>query len=745
MQPYPLDPESCEALLSGSVAPAEAPPALRDVARLLEAARGSDEVVLVGDEEATAKLFVAAMADPAAVEGPALSAEARRGELRTMISMNKAKVIPLIAGAVLAAGTSVAAATGSFSHPGAARSAPPAHTTHLSARPAGYATASMRPAHLGDMRFVLLAASASARAGLYGSAVRHTGSPGPRHRVGKPPVTRHSGGHRSGGSGSGDQVEGFVTTVNGSTTSGSCGQSGQAGSFVLAGGEGGDARTGVRAHDGGVPVTVNVSSSTTFEDQADSSPGFQDVCVGSHVDASGTIASDGSLTASNVEVQSEFGSDQVEGMVMSVNGSSTSGMCGQSGATGSFVVANGDEGGDSQGTNGAHDESGGPVTVNVTSSTTFEDQADSSPGFQDVCVGSHVHASGTTAPDGSLTASNVEVQVEMGEVGGMVTSVNGSSATGTCGASGQPGSFVVTGGDEGGDSQGQAATDGGGSPVTVNVTSSTTFEDQADPSPGFQDVCVGSDARATGTFASDGSLTATNVSVHVEMAEVGGMVTSVNGSSTAGACGQSGATGSFMVTGGDSSGSGDGATDGGGSPTTVNVTASTTFEDAADSSPGFQDVCVGSFVHATGTIAPDGSLTATNVSVHVETAGVSGTVSSVNGSSTSGACGSGQTGSFVVSGSSSGDGVTDGGGSPVTVTVTSSTTFADQADSSPGFQDVCVGSQVSVSGTVTSAGSITATSVEVHSGDSSGGGSGGGDSARSLSTGRYTATAARPS
>jgi hypothetical protein len=761
MQVHPLDPESCEALLSGSMTPAEAPPDLHDVAQLLAAVRLPAEEGELGDEEATAKLFVAAMTAEAVVEEPALAAEARREGLRTMIGINKAKVIPVIAGAVLAAGTSVAAATGGFSHSGAAHSAPPARAVHHAARSAGHEAGSIRLAgagHLGSMRFVLASASTEAHTGLHFAALQRTGVPGPRRPVGDP-GSRHRRHHGSGGPGSGsDHVEGVVTTVNGSTSSGMCGTSGGTGSFVVAGGEGGDSQTAARHHDGGMPVTVNVSSSTTFEDQADSSPGFQDVCVGSNVDASGTFASDGSLTAANVEVQAESANDQVGGMVTSVNGSSTAGMCGTSGATGSFVVANGDEGGDSQGgdqggdsqgANGAHDDGGGPVTVNVTSSTTFEDQADSSPGFQDVCVGSHVHASGTFASDGSLSATTVAVQVEMAEVGGMVTSVNGSSTAGMCGTSGATGSFVVTGGDSGGGGGGgggDSVTDGG-SPVTVNVTSSTTFEDQADSSPGFQDVCVGSFVHATGTLASDGSLTAANVDVHVEMGDVGGMVTSVNGSSTAGMCGTSGATGSFVVTGGDSSGGGggDSVTDGGGSPVTVNVTSSTTFEDEADSSPGFQDVCVGSFVHASGMFASDGSLTATNVSVHVQTAEVQGTVTSVNGNSASGTCGSGTSGSFVVTGGGGGgDSVTDGGGSPVTVNVTSSTTFEDQADSSPSFHDVCVGSQVGARGTLASDGSLTATNVAVFSGDSGGGGDGGGGgggAVHSLSTGgSHTAT-----
>ncbi|MGO9333170.1 MAG: hypothetical protein ACLQCU_03780, partial [Acidimicrobiales bacterium] len=69
---------------------------------------------------------------------------------------------------------------------------------------------------------------------------------------------------------------------------------------------------------------------------------------------------------------------------------------------------------------------------------------------------------------------------------------------GTCGVSGATGSFTLVG-------RHQVI-------LTVDVTSTTTFTDSADPTPSFLDVCVGSRVVALGALAS-GALTATSVTV----------------------------------------------------------------------------------------------------------------------------------------------------------------------------------------------------------------------------------------
>ncbi len=154
--------------------------------------------------------------------------------------------------------------------------------------------------------------------------------------------------------------------------------------------------------------------------------------------------------------------------------------------------------------------------------------------------------------------------------GEVVTSVNGVSTAGTCGVAATAGAFTVVGKHL--------------HIITVDVATTTTFTDSADPSPSFADVCVGNYVKTIGTFSS-GTLSATAVAVLApNMARVKGVVTSVNGVSTAGTCGVSATAGAFTVVGKHLH------------IITVAVATTTTFTDAADPSPSFLDVCVGSDV-----------------------------------------------------------------------------------------------------------------------------------------------------
>src|SRR5439155_1062501 len=74
--------------------------------------------------------------------------------------------------------------------------------------------------------------------------------------------------------------------------------------------------------------------------------------------------------------------------------------------------------------------------------------------------------------------------------------------------------------------------------------------------------------------------------------------------------------------------------------------------------------------------------------------GVSGTVASVNGSTDPSACGTGDTGSFTLTGRD---------GKTFTVNVSPTTTFVGHHDGSDGasFADVCVGNKVGAKGDVT--------------------------------------------
>ncbi len=170
------------------------------------------------------------------------------------------------------------------------------------------------------------------------------------------------------------------------------------------------------------------------------------------------------------------------GVVTSVNGVSTDGTCGVSGAIGTFTLVG---------------KRLSIVTVDVTTTTTFKDPADPTPSFADVCVGGHVKAFGMFS-SGTLTAASVSVPAT--KVQGVVTSVNGVSTAGTCGVSGAMGTFTLVGKHL--------------SILTVDVTTTTTFKDPADPTPSFADVCVGGNLKAHGTFSSP-TLTAISVSVSV--------------------------------------------------------------------------------------------------------------------------------------------------------------------------------------------------------------------------------------
>jgi hypothetical protein len=262
-------------------------------------------------------------------------------------------------------------------------------------------------------------------------------------------------------------------------------------------------------------------------------------------------------------------------VVTAVNGVSTAGTCGTSGATGDFTTV------------GSRLDI---VTVDVTAATTFTDTTVASASFADVCVGTHVAVATSSATDGSVTAVSVTVlPPAIVSEDGVVTSVNGVPTAGTCGVAGKTGTYTYVGARL--------------HIVTVDVTASTTFTDVADPTPSFADVCVANHVRTDGTFSS-GALIATSVSVKApNTGHVQGIVTSVNGVAAANTCGTAGTSGTFNLVGNWRRGI-----------VTVDVSPTTTFVDAAVSSPSFAQVCVGSPVTATGLLS-SATLTASTVSV----------------------------------------------------------------------------------------------------------------------------------
>lgn len=338
-------------------------------------------------------------------------------------------------------------------------------------------------------------------------------------------------------------VAGTVSTVNGSNAPGTCGSDGGSGSFVLASQPS--------------AITVSVSPSTGFAQNGDHTPSFANVCVGDKAHVQGPISPSGTITASHVTVIPPP-PEHVLGSVTSVNGSTAPDSCGMSTSGGFFVLM-------------AH---GMSVTVNVGPSATFAERRHPGVSFADICVGDKVRVIGTGAGAGTIDGDGVAIiPPPPRHVSGIVSTVNGSSASDVCGGSGSEDQFTVP---------------KGVSVITVDVTPSTLFGDPSVATPTFAQVCVGSKVRVTGTGA-DGTLAATRVAVvPPQPTKVSGTVVSVDGTSAQGACGTGGNSGSFTVA----------------TPTTsqtVNVTPSTVFHENGVSIPTFQVLCVGDTAKASGT------------------------------------------------------------------------------------------------------------------------------------------------
>ena len=260
---------------------------------------------------------------------------------------------------------------------------------------------------------------------------------------------------------------------------------------------------------------------------------------------------------------------------------------------------------------------------------------------------------------------------------GTVASVNGSSASGACGVAATAGLFTLTGRE--------------GATFTVNVTGATTFFVQGVTSGSFVNVCVGDIAFAKGdrtgmTVAATKVFVSTPRPPHTPSGAFG-TVASVNGSSASTACGADATAGLFTLTGRE------------GATFTVNVTGATTFVEKGMTGASFATVCVGLTVFAEGTVTGT-TVDATNVAIvkarhdEVHHHGVFGTVASVNGVSTPGACGMGTSGAFTVTGMK---------GATITVNVDTSTKFRSFGINAASFVNVCVGAKVGVEGDVSGA------------------------------------------
>ncbi|MGO9876425.1 MAG: hypothetical protein ACLPVY_21835 [Acidimicrobiia bacterium] len=472
---------------------------------------------------------------------------------------------------------------------------------------------------------------------------------------------------------------GLVGSVNGSTATTACGVAGASGTFTLTGYGRSSSQT-----------TVDVTApTTTFSGWGLTAPTFQNVCVGEMADATGAT-SGGAVQATNVMIWSPtpLPTPVAFGLVASVNGSTATTACGAANASGTFTVT------------GREGRNSSQTTVDVTATTTAFTEPDvSGPSFLNVCVGEMVGATGTTSA-GALQATNVTIWSPApppppAVAFGLVGSVNGSTATTACGAANASGTFTVTG------HQGRNA-----SQTTVAVTAMTTAFTEHDVStPSFLNVCVGEMVGATGTTAS-GALQATNVTIWSPKPPTTGysafgMVISVNGSTTAGACGVADMSGTFTVIGQQGHQRHRGHNNNSSSTQTViNVTAgatgATTFTERGVSAPSFENVCVNGTAGAQGATS-DGALQATAVKIWSPPATppstAFGMVISVNGSTATTACGvAAMSGTFTVMGRNSTQTVID--------VTANTTTFREHGVSAPSFANVCVNATAAATGTV---------------------------------------------
>ncbi len=445
------------------------------------------------------------------------------------------------------------------------------------------------------------------------------------------------------------EITGTIGSVDGTSAAGTCGTAGEPGDFSLS--------------RQGTPFTVEVEvPSTSFKDKAVSTPSFADVCAGDHVHALGALSSNDIVTATEVVVVPPH-PRQVSGTVDSVNGIATPGACGTAGEAGDFVLT------------ARH--ASYVVDVSVPS-TAFEEHGVSTPSFADVCQGAKTSATGMISSGDVVAATLVAVIPPRPWVSGTVTAVNGITTPGACGTAGESGNFSL---------------DQKGTTYTVEVeVPSTTFQEKRVSTPSFADVCVGAAVRADGAVSSDDAVTATEVVViPPPLQHVSGTVTAVNSIATPGTCGTAGEAGNFSL---DQKSTTD----------TVEVgQPSTTFKEKGVSTPSFADVCVGAEVRVAGAAAGSEAFTATQVVVvPPPSRQVSGTVTSVNGTSTCGR--SGMAGDFVLT----------SGGNVYTVDVGDpSTTFQEQGVNAPSFAAVCKGDKVKVRGTITQGNVVTANDIVV--------------------------------
>ena len=291
----------------------------------------------------------------------------------------------------------------------------------------------------------------------------------------------------------------------------------------------------------------------------------------------------------------------------------------------------------------------------------------------DLKVGQQVSVRTTTATDGTISVSAVDVVL--------------SHANGTVSAI-DSGSLTLTKSDN--------------STVKVTLSASTTYTDLGKAIT-VADLKTGTRLEVGGTTNSDGSLSAEVVSVQHD--RIGGSVTAVNGNTltiqVAGRDGQGpmpGGPGGRGAPAPSGSSSTTPATPGTGSTTTtapavttktITVSGSTVYLENGQS-VALSEIAVGTNINAEGTLSTDGS-SLTALQVMIQLPHYQGQVTSV-------------TGNTIV--------VQDRDGTSKTITVNSDTKYLN-GQTAAALTDVKVGSNIGAEGKVDASGALTATQVQL--------------------------------
>jgi Domain of unknown function (DUF5666) len=209
----------------------------------------------------------------------------------------------------------------------------------------------------------------------------------------------------------------------------------------------------------GTSVTITVSSSTTYT-RAGKTVSLSAISAGETIQVMGQRKSDGSITATRVDIVLP----QADGQVTSISGSTIT----------------------------IKDHQGASQVIHTSASTTVR-RAGKSASLSDIAKGAQISAVGTKNSDGSLNAEAISIILP--GAGGQIKSVSGSTITVT-----NPRNTSAT--------------------VTIHVTASTQYVTVAMASNGptqsassFSALKAGVFISAVGTKNSDGSLTALVVTI----------------------------------------------------------------------------------------------------------------------------------------------------------------------------------------------------------------------------------------